>query len=289
MIESEGEPIFKKPRVNSPETALADTDEAEERESSKAKVEGQCTELGLFNSYSSNHDNRLKQDSQPCSWPQHQFATANIEDVSSVDQHDHVQLGEDPKPMKREPFGSNRANEFIEETIEAKPSNQQATFQLKKPPPVDPGNPVKVEVAPDPIMNEHSEGNNRNDSTDECPSDMSLEGEETNESSQNSREQLLIQLIQNLQSHVTFSNAEHAAETIDEMSGYTDLMTPSFISQYPLGTAIRSARKTFGKSCPEIKMKCKTLSNEMRRIHCEKESKAGAQPNKKRMIESEGE
>merc|ERR1719443_717471 len=138
-------------------------------------------------------------------------------------------------------------------------------------------------------MKEHSEGNNRNDSTDECPSDMSLEGEETNESSQNSREQLLIQLIQNLQSHVTFSNAEHAAKTIDEMSGYTDLMTPSFISQYPLGTAIRSARKTFGKSCPEIKMKCKTLSSEMRRIHCEKESKAGAQPNKKRMIESEGE
>ena len=225
----------------------SETDEAEERESPKAKVEGPCTDLGLFSSDFPKHDNRLEQDS-------------NLDADVSSDPQNNVKLRENTS-------GGNSRNECTEET-------QHATFQLGDFQLVDPENPAKVGVVLDPMMKELPKVN-RNDSTDE----------EMNASSQNNREQLLIQLMQNLQSHVSFFNAEHAGETIDEMSGYTDLMTPSFITQYPLGETIRSARKAFGNSYPEIKMKCKTLSSEMRRIY-ERETENGAQAtNRKRTNE----
>ena len=131
---------------------------------------------------------------------------------------------------------------------------------------------VKVEE-PEEIDEQFSESNSENEAmADECVTDHALENEEMNRNSPDDGQKNIIQLIELLQYRVGLSEAPQVFETIDEIARRTESITPSIIREFPLGDAIRSARKKFDGEYPELKMKCKALSSKLKRIH-EKEAK----------------
>ncbi|EJK52449.1 hypothetical protein THAOC_28271, partial [Thalassiosira oceanica] len=140
---------------------------------------------------------------------------------------------------------------------------------------------VKVEEPEDIIDEQFAESNRENEATaDDCETDHAPEDEETNASSLVNEQKNIIHLIELLQYRVRHSKVPQVFETIDEISRQKELITPSIIVEFPLGDAIRSARKKFGDEYPEMKMKCKALSSEIRRIY-EKEAENGVRNGKR--------
>ncbi|EJK61789.1 hypothetical protein THAOC_17659 [Thalassiosira oceanica] len=139
---------------------------------------------------------------------------------------------------------------------------------------------IKVEE-PDDIDEQLSESKTENEFTaDECMAHQALEDGEMNRSSLVNEQKNIIHLIELLQYRVRHSKVPQVFKTIDEISRQTELITPSIIVEFPLGDAIRSARKKFGDEYPEMKMKCKALSSEIRRIY-EKEAENGVRNGKR--------
>jgi hypothetical protein len=84
-------------------------------------------------------------------------------------------------------------------------------------------------------------------------------------------EDVFVPLIQQLQAAKDDRNVKSVLDTIDKLIKKVDMLTPPFLRSYPLGMLVRDVRKSFESSEPEVKNRCKLLTNEMKRVYNEKD------------------
>ena len=272
----------------------AETDADETNSSTASKVDEQSTGHTLDENNLHKLDNRFNEDLEPLQ-PSNQHVTAKLEELH-MNALVRVKLEEEHEPVDEEPFESNRGNESAKETIDE--VDEQSSFALdERDSPANDNESsnqhvakkredlharIKLEQEPEDI----DELREDEVTADERLSDQAseLDDEEMNTGSLKNGQKSIIQLIELMQYRVRCSEATQALETIDEILSHKELLTPSVILEFPLGEAIRTARKKFGKQYPEMRIKCKKLSSEMRRIYDEESTELQA-VNVKRMNE----
>ena len=76
------------------------------------------------------------------------------------------------------------------------------------------------------------------------------------------------------------TGAAEVLECINSMIKNVELITPSFLNAYPVGPTVKTVKKSFERTHPEVKARCKLLTSEMKRVYRTKENNVpdGFQP-----------
>ena len=84
-------------------------------------------------------------------------------------------------------------------------------------------------------------------------------------------EGIFLPLIDQLTKAKEEHNVKSVFEAIETIITHVETLTPPFLRTYPLGMLVREVRKTFESSDPEVKERCKRLTNEMKRVYNQKD------------------
>jgi len=87
------------------------------------------------------------------------------------------------------------------------------------------------------------------------------------------------------------ANVKGVLKCINLIMERVELLTPPFLREYPLGMLVKTVRKSFESTHPEVKDQCKRLTTEMKRVYTEKEKKIpdGFEPVKNTSSNQQGE